>query len=155
MSHTLDFETVVQDAEALKRALLRMEVPESLIEIHDSPVRLNTYHKEENKIAHVVVRRKLNEHYSSDIGWERNDEGLFVGHIDEYHYCGEPTPPWYDAAWQKKLYTYYNVEATKIAFERQGMEYTESQDKQGRIQLRAKFKAAPVKANKIKIHTTR
>ena len=156
MSHTLDFETVVTDPQALVRALKRMGVPEQDIEIHEIAVRLNTYHEEEHKIAHVIVRRNLGcdySHRNSDVGWEHNDEGVYVGHIDEFDYQNRTC---FDKDWQQKLYTYYNVEATKIAFENKGMDYVETKDKAGRIQLRAKFaKATAAKSNKIKIHATR
>lgn len=152
MSHTLEFETTITNQEALIRALKRMGVPEHLIEVHETAQRLKTYHSEEYKKAHVIVRRDIDRFLSgahSDIGWERNEDGVFVGHIDEYDYrigmvC--------DKEWQQKLYTYCNVETLKMEYERQGMEYTESLDAQKRIVLRAKFKA-PVTVNRIKTHT--
>ena len=116
---------------------------------------MHTYHEEECKFAHVVVRRRIDDFCrgkSSDAGWEHNEEGVYIGHIDEFNYRVGDT---FNSTWQQKLYTYYNVEATKIAFEKEGMEYTETTLKDGRIQLRAKFKTAPVSENKIKVHTTR
>ena len=151
MSHTLTFESVVMDQRALVRALVRIGVSESCIEVHEEPVPMRNYHENEETKANVIVRRKVFAgSRNSDIGWERTDEGTFVAHIDSYNY-GDATH--FSEAWQQRLYTYYNVEATKIAFEKEGLEYTETTDTDGRIQLRAKFKAAPVKTNKIKVHS--
>lgn len=156
MSHTLDFETVISDQDALIRALVRMGIERDKIEVHEKPALMNTYHGED-KMAHVIVRRNLNsfsEGRNSDLGFERNDEDLFVGHIDDYDYNNGIQC--YDKEWQQKLYTYCEVETAKISFEKKGMEYTETKDQQGRIQLRAKFKViAPENKSRIKIHTAR
>ena len=154
MSHTLEFETTITNQEALIRALKRMGVPENLIEVHETAACLRTYHTEEYKKAHVIVRRSLENgcHWMgrhSDIGWERNEDGVFVGHLDEFNY---EVLFHADKEWQQRLYTYCNVETLKIEYERQGMEYTETLDAQKRIVLRAKFKA-PVTVNRIKTHT--
>jgi hypothetical protein len=155
MSHTLDFETVISDQDALIRALVRMGIERDKIEVHETPVCLRTYHNE-NKVAHIVVRRNLVDNFNgraSDLGFERNDEGLFVGHIDDFQYPGVTC---YNEEWQQHLYTYCEVETAKISFEKKGMEYTETKDQQGRIQLRAKFKViAPENKSRIKIHTAR
>jgi hypothetical protein len=142
MSHTNDFTTVISDQEALVRALVCMDIPREQIEVHETPVRLKTYHEEEVKHAHVVVRRRLWVGKHSDVGWERNDEGLFVGHVDDYNYTGSPC---YDTDWQRKLYTHCNYQTLKLEYERRGMEITETKAKDGRLQLRAKFKKVAVK----------
>jgi hypothetical protein len=140
MSHFNDFETTITDPDALVRALARMGIQEKDIEKHSTAVRLNGYHAEEKNNAHVVVRRKVFGTANSDIGWELKD-GKYVAHIDEFDY-GNGSP--FNKIWQTKLYTYYNVEKSKIEFEQRGIEYTESKDDKGRIQLRAKFKAQNV-----------
>jgi hypothetical protein len=149
MSHTLDFTTNVMDQDCLVLALKRMGVPESSIQVHEKATLMATFHPEERKHAHVIVKRKVFKgRFNSDIGWEKNDEGLFVGHIDEFAYNGSPH---YGKEWQAKLYTYYNVEVTKKAFTQQGMEIIETKNEKNQIVIRAKYKAAPVQANKIKI----
>lgn len=144
MSHTLSMEAKVSNKEALITALKRMGVPENLIEVHETPVRLRTYHPEENKHAHIIVRRNLAERFSgrtSDIGWEQTDEGLFVAHIDEYDYTGTPC---YNRNWQNRLYTYCLVETAKKECELKGYTPVESLDSTGRIVVSAiakKFEA--------------
>jgi hypothetical protein len=155
MSHTLEFETTITNVDALVRALKRMDVSENLIEVHETAQRLRTFHENENKRAHVIVRRFLQKGNNwkgkhSDIGWEFNKEGVLIGHIDEFEYDDNPC---YDHEWQTKLYTYCEVEAAKIAFEKQGMPYVEKTDKQGRIELRAKFAKAQENKNRAKTYT--
>jgi hypothetical protein len=156
MSHTNDFETVISCEEALIRALVRMGIPREEIEVHETPVCLRTYYDGDPiKRAHIVVRRDLENFCSgrySDVGWEKNDEGLYVGHIDEHDYSGCSH---YDKNWQERLYTYCNVETLKLEYERKGMEYKEVKTQDGRLQLRAKFKTAPVKTDRIKTHMRR
>jgi hypothetical protein len=148
MSHTNDFTTVIGDQEALIRALVCMGIPREQIEVHETPVRLRTYHEEEVKYAHIVVRKPLerdvnwiNRH--SDAGWERTDEGLFVGHVDSYNYGSHV--PHFSEEWQQKLYTHCNYQTLKLEYERRGMEVTETKEKDGRLQLRAKFKKVATK----------
>jgi len=135
MSHNLTFESTCDNEVALKRALIRSGVPENLIEVHETPVRLNTYHEEERKYAHVVVRRKVfSKMYNSDIGWERNSEGMFVGHIDEHNYGDAPV---YNAEWLTRLYTYYNIEVNKMSYEKRNIPYEEKIGADGRVEIRA------------------
>jgi hypothetical protein len=151
MSHTLEFETTITNQDALVRALKRMGVPENCIEIHETATRLNTYHTEEHKFAHVIVRRRVfNNRHSSDIGWELVD-GVFKAHVDDFEYGGSSIH--FNKEWQQKLYTYCNVETMKAEFGKQHMECTETVDKQGRIQLRAKFAKAQENKNRAKTYT--
>lgn len=154
MSHTLEFETTITNQDALVSALKRMGIPENLIEVHETAQRLKAYHEEEVKYAHVIVRRDLNEFCHgtySDYGWERNEEGVFVGHLDEFDYHVGPR---LTREWQQKLYTYCNVETMKAEFDKQHMECTETVDNQGRIQLRAKFAKAQENKNRAKTYTS-
>jgi hypothetical protein len=154
MSHTLEFETTITNQDALVSALKRMGIPENLIEVHETAQRLKAYHEEEVKYAHVIVRRDLNEFSlgtHSDYGWERNADGVFVGHIDGFNY---KVGPQLTSEWQQKLYTYCNVETMKMEFGKQHMECVETVDKQGRIQLRAKFAKAQENKNRTKTYTT-
>ena len=149
MSHTNDFTTVISDQEALVRALVCMGIPREQIEIHETPVRLKTFHEEEVKHAHVVVRRRLWEGVHSDAGWERNDEGLFVGHIDDYAYGVNASGLYFSQEWQRKLYTHCNYQTLKLEYERRGMEVTETKEN-GRLQLRAKFKKVAAKETSLR-----
>jgi hypothetical protein len=136
MSHTHDFEATIANEDALVTALKRMGVPEECIEVHKTPVRLRTYHSNENKVAHVVVRRNLRGNfrdYTSDIGWERKDDGTYVAHIDSYDYGNGIFAA--DDVWQQKLYTYCLVETSKIEMVNNGYEPVESLDDKGRIVL--------------------
>jgi hypothetical protein len=71
---------------------------------------------------------------SNDIGWVRNKDGKFEAIISEFD------KSYYNTEWNSKLYTYYNVEKSKMEMDARGIKYTEKIDDKGRIQLRAKFK---------------
>lgn len=141
MSHLLSMKAQVTSQEALIRALKRMGFQ---VEQHRNACPLKGYHAEDKKVAHIIVR-SLHTKIPSDIGWEFTKDGC-QAHIDEYHYHDAC----YNKTWQNKLYTHYNVEVTKMAFEAKGIPCEESLDDKGRITLRAKFKA-PEQQSRIRI----
>jgi len=135
MSHLNDFETVVSDQEALIRALGRVGITRSQIEVHNEAQNMQAYHKEDRtKKSHIIVRKNVTGSMS-DIGWE-NVDGKYIAHIDDYNY-GQRIKV--DQNWQNKLYTYYNVEKSKMSLEKRGIEYTESLYK-GKPRLVGRFK---------------
>lgn len=146
MSHFNDFETTIIDEAGLVRALCRNGFKETDIERNETPTNLFGYQgdRREQK-AHVILRRKYIGSASNDIGFEKTDDGTYRAHISDYDKSR------FDNQWLSKLYTYYNVEKSKIALEEKGIPYTETIDKKGRIQLRAKFKTSDVNTSRIKV----
>jgi Protein of unknown function (DUF1257) len=147
MSHLLDFKTQVTDKNALVRALERMGF-KGKVEVFDKAQILNGYHREDNKRGHIIVR-KQNTGIPADIGFEQAEDGTYVAHIDEFHYASAPH---YNKAWQDKLYTYYNVEKSKMELEAKGISYDENRDDNGRIVIKATFKPQTNTANKVVAH---
>lgn len=146
MSHLNDFKTQVTDRTALVRALERMGF-KGKVKVYDTAKRLNGFHSEDKKFAHVLVTK---EHTGipADIGFEQTADGTFVAHIDDYKYW---TGIQYNQAWQNKLYTYYNVEKSKMEFEAHGIEYEELKDEVGRIVVQGKFKQT-TEPGKVAVH---
>jgi hypothetical protein len=134
MSHVAKFQTAVVDLEALKRALIRMGIKPSQIEIHNQAIQAHGFHENETFMANLIVRRT--QDFGSDIGWERTKEGQYAAHLDDFNYNGIQH---YDTDWQTRLYTLYNVEKSKIELESRNIEYEETKDERGRYQIRARF----------------
>ena len=143
MSHYNDFETEITDQEALVRALCRCttqmgQLDRNKIESHKEAKNLYGYHGDmREQKAHVIIRRKYVSGAANDIGFVKDENGKFKAIISDYDSNAQ------NHTWLTKLYTYYNVERSKMEFEARGIEYTESKDDKGRIQLRAKFKTEP------------
>jgi len=142
MSHYNDFETEITDQAALVRALCRCEnrarqqIQLGMVETHTDPQHLYGYQGDRrNQKAHVIIRQQYVGSASNDIGFVKNEDGKYAAIISDFDSSH------YNKPWLTKLYTYYNVEKTKLEFENRGIAYTETQDDKGRIQLRAKFKA--------------
>lgn len=135
MSHLAKLKTSVTDAQALVRALGRMGIDKSRIEVHDKAIQAKGYHQEETFNANVIVRK--NGSFGSDIGWEKDGRsGVFAAHLDEYNYSSGQH---YSKEWQNRLYTFYNVEKAKMELEAKGIEHEELVDDVGRVQVRARF----------------
>lgn len=139
MSHLNDFESVATDQEALIRALCRMGFTRAQIEVHETAQRINGYHVEDDKVGHIIIR-KQHSNIPSDIGWEKNEDGIFVGHVDSYNYSWVSKARHYNEKFNNELFTYYNVEKMKMDMEGKGIEYKESLDAKGRPMLVGKFK---------------
>ena len=146
MSHSLNFETQINDVEALVRALLRVERPKGTkcftrnqIEIHEKASMMKTYQGINLREANVIIRQR-DIGLSNDIGFVKESTGFYTGVIDSYQ--------GYDEPWLTRLYTYYNVEKSKIELEKKGIKYTEDKDEKGRIRIKARF--ATEKTERIK-----
>lgn len=136
MSHVATVKTKIRNPQALVRALTRVGIPQNRIEIHEQAIQCHGYHREEKFMANVVVRKGDS---GSDIGWERDKDGTYVAHIDDYHYCGQH----YSTEWQNQVATYCGVETTKMELDSQSIEYTEARDDRGRTQIRFKLAEDP------------
>lgn len=141
MSHLTSMGCCVADVEALVRALVVMGVNRNQIEVHEQAKQLRTYHAEESKPANVIVRRSVFGHSHSDLGWAKQKDGTYVAYVDDFDYRqGSNEASLYcSKTWQNKLYTHYNVELAKMELESKKIPYTETRDKQDRIQIRAQF----------------
>lgn len=151
MSHLLDFKTCVTDRTALVRALERMGF-KNKVEVHDKAVLLSGHMIDTGrKLANVIVRKQYTG-IPADLGFEEKVDAdgntTFVAHIDEYNYSGMQ----YNKSWQDKLYTYYNVEKSKMELEAKGIDYSEQKDDKGRIQIKATFKKEANDPNKLMVH---
>ena len=114
------------------------------IEVHDKAQNLYGYKNDRREqTANVIIRRKHINSSSNDIGFALNKEGRYGAIISEYD-----NQSGFTQGWLTKLFTYYNVEKTKMELESRKIAYVEDKDDQGRMRLRAKFTAD---ANKPKI----
>lgn len=141
MSHYVGIETQVTDGHALCRALGRMGFSPHQIERFDVGQPLYGYQGDKRKEkAHVIIRKKYVGPSANDIGFEKKDDGHYVAHISEFdqgigEYSGGTGK--YGKKWQENLFTYYGVEAAKMGYESNHVEYTEDEDEEGRPRLRA------------------
>lgn len=151
MSHYNDFETTITDEKALVRALCRCNTRDSikvtvdLLEVHKDPQNLYGYHNDvRDQKAHVIMRRQIVGSAANDIGFVKNADGKYNAIISDFDRT------FYNQDWLNKLYTYYNVEKSKIELETRGIKYHESLDSKGRIQLCAKFETK-TSGNRVKV----
>jgi hypothetical protein len=141
MSHFNNFETIITDKEALIRALCRCDnrngniFRKNQIEDHNEATHLYGYQDDQRaQKANIIIRRHNVGGAANDLGFiEAN--GTYKAIISDYD------SGFYNKQWLGKLTTYYNVEKSKMELDAKGIAYTEVKDAQGRIQLRAKFKA--------------
>jgi hypothetical protein len=142
MSHFNDFETEITDEEVLKKALCRCRnrenqlIKDNWIESHEKPTNLYGFQNDKRQQkANIIIRRDYVGGAANDLGFIKGPEGKYIAIISDYD------RGYYNKSWMGRLMTYYNIEKTKKEFDAKGVEYTESKDDQGRIQLRAKFKS--------------
>ena len=152
MSHYNDFETQITNKDALIRALCRCDTllgrnwVTTDIEVHDQAQHLYGYKGDVRpEVAHVIIRKGKIHVAANDIGFVKAENGKYRAIISEYD------QKYHNPLWQSKLYTYYNIECSKIALEKKGMTYTEVIDDKGRIQLRSKFTVQT--SSKIKVRS--
>ena len=151
MSHLNEAKTRIKNQEAFIRALCNVTgLDRNQIEVHDEAVRLNGYHKEEVKHAHILIRQ-ANTKIPSDIGWERGEDGYFTAKVDDYDYSWIHGRVVYDRRWQAKLQTQYNIETEKMALDERNIPYICVQDSKGRTQIRAKFVTDPADQYQINV----
>jgi len=130
MSHYVDVETEIQNQSALVRALERLGFKDK-IEIHSIPQNLYGYQGDLRKQkANVIIRKKHVGRAANDIGFEKTSNGRFIAHISEFDHNK------YGQSWQRKLFTYYGVEAAKIECEKMSYTYTETVDEKERPRLK-------------------
>lgn len=133
MSHLNEMKTKMSDREMLVRALMRhMHLQRQDIEVHDRAVRINGYHKEDNFVGNVIVRKNKSG-IPSDIGWELKN-GNFVGHVDSYDYRGlgwAGATIRLDDNWNQGLQQSYNQEVIKQGLTDKGYTIRESVSKDG------------------------
>jgi len=138
VSHFVSIKTKVRDRLALVRALVRMGFSKDQIEVCDAAREMSDYYGGK-KMANVIIRSR-HSGIPSDIGFEKSKDGVYVAHVDEYKYSGGTH---YNAAWQKKLYTYYGVEKAKMELDKQGhkigVNYFEDVDEKERPRLRVRL----------------
>lgn len=140
MSHYNDFKTQITDPMALVRALKRVRTrthpwTEKDIEVHGTAVALYGYHGDKRaQTANIVIRRHNVQGAANDLGFVMEKDGTYTAIISDYDQS------YYNKTWQAELYTYYNVEKSKMEFESHGIEYEESKDEVGRIVVQGKFK---------------
>lgn len=142
MSHYLAMETQITDQEALVRALCRSisratskEFTRGQIEVCEPARHLYGYKGDQREqTANVILRRQHVGGSSNDVGFVKGPNGTYsaiVSDFDRENGYGQP--------WLTRLYTFYNVEKAKMEMDSRGVQYTETKDDRGRIQLRAKF----------------
>lgn len=153
MSHYLDFKTSISDPKALVRALCRCANrigrawTEADFEVHEQADHLYGYQNDvRDQTANVIIRRRLVGSMANDIGFARDAEGNYNAIVSEFD------QGFYNAQWREKLYTYYNVEKSKMELEAKGIDYTEQKDNQGRLQIEATFKKETSNPSKIALH---
>jgi hypothetical protein len=115
-----------------------MGIQQSQIQCYEKAVRCHGFHENETFNANVVVRHKGS--FGSDIGWEKNPDGTYTSHIDNYNYKSGGGEQHYDDAWQNKCYTRYNVEKSKMELEARNIPYVEGRDDNGRTTITARFR---------------
>jgi hypothetical protein len=153
MSHLDEFQTEMNDLEALIRGLCRMGFTRDQIQTYTKAQDIIGYHgTDDRKVGHVIIR-KDHTRIPSDIGWEMKN-GNYVGHVDAFDYTGSG---WssrikggqnnviYDQRWHVQLLNNYNLEKSKMALQARGIPCTECKDARGRLQLRAIMKVNKLK----------
>ena len=84
MSHFVECKTEFKDPQALIAALVECGFSESQIEAHAESVPLYGYQGDVRpQQAHIVIRRQHIDSGANDVGWERQDDGLYKGWISE------------------------------------------------------------------------
>lgn len=142
MSHFVPIKTSMKDVDSLVDALVAMGFKRENIEVHKTATTIRDYHKDTKK-ANVAIRKEYTG-IPSDIGFEKETDGTFTSHLDDYDYSGwgnsKNSVPRYDEAWSSKLQLNYNMEASKKSFKQNGWEFTETRDKDNNPVLLAREK---------------
>jgi len=130
MSHYLDLKTTITDAEALARALTRMGIPRSAIQIHNKAVDMDGWNGQQRKANVLVKKQWIHDHQQqcdmkagyaySDMGFIQEADGSYKALVDDHNFS---------PAWVQKMSTYYNVEKTKIELDAKKITYSESTEK--------------------------
>jgi hypothetical protein len=126
MSHYLDMKVPLTDPEAIVRALGRMGIPQSAVEVHQKPVTLIGY-SGETRQANIIVRKQWLESHRdqvkmqgytcyADLGYQEQKDGTYKAFVDDHNFNPE---------WVKKMSTYHNVELAKIQLDAKKIKYTE------------------------------
>lgn len=130
MSHYLDIKTAITNKDALIKALIRKGFKAEQIEYHKDKDNLYGYQGDKrNQKANVIIRRKDVGQASNDIGFNQKEDGTFEAIISQYDSTR------YNQKWLNEVGTFHNVENAKEAFAKNGWDYTESINEEGKIQL--------------------
>ena len=130
MSHYLDIKTCITNEDALIKALIRKGFKPEQIEVHKEATNLYGYQgdKRQQK-ANIIIRRKDVGSASNDLGFVKKEDGTYEAIVSKYDSRK------YNEQWLNDVGTFHNVENAKEAFSRNGWDYTETVDNEGRIQL--------------------
>ena len=122
MSEYVEVKTAFQDPTALVAALMETgHWKAEQIEVHPEVQNLYGYHGDvRSQRAHIIIRRAYVGPASNDIGFERQADGRFVGHISEY----DRTSRGYNEEWNRRLRQNYAFHATRIPQEARGRRVT-------------------------------
>jgi hypothetical protein len=108
-----------------------------MIETHEKAANLYGYQSDRREQkANIIIRRNHVGGFSNDLGFVKTADGTYQAIISDYDSSH------YNKNWLGNLQMHYNIEKTKMAFESKGINYVETKDDKGRIQLRAKFQDA-------------
>lgn len=139
MSHNLDMKTSMIDPEAIARAFTHLGFSAAAIKIHKTPVTMRNWKGETMpQKANVIVNyqdvSRVGDYPSNDIGFERGADGVYKCHMDDGFLTRH-------TEFMNKLGTYYNYEKSKMELDARKVQYEETMDKLGRLQLKVAFKA--------------
>lgn len=152
MSHYLDFQTVMSDTEALRRALLHMETPRhsqglpaGTIEVHKTAQHLYGYKNDQRaQTAEIIIRKGNVQQAANDIGFSKQPDGTYKAIISEFD-----RGKYFKEDWLTRLGTYYNYEKSKIELENRKVQYEERKDSKGRLQLKVVFKTKTKQSQRV------
>ena len=83
MSEFVVVDTCINDVNALCAALADLDIVESQIEIHDTPVKLEGYAGAKERKANIVIRRD-HLHSGYDVGFELKEDGTYRIWMGDY-----------------------------------------------------------------------
>ncbi len=129
MSHYTTLKTKLIETGALIKAL--SDVGFSSVEIHDKAQHLYGYQGDERRqTAEVIVRREFVGHASNDIGFKRNEDGVFDAIISGYDRSK------FDDKWLRSLMHRYAYHAARDRLQQQGFDVvSEEKNADGQVHL--------------------
>ena len=130
MSEFVVVDTCINDVEALQASLAELDIPESQIEVHATPVKLNGYSGAKERKANIIIRR---EHLCGgyDVGFELKEDGTYRIWMGDYS-CDKLTKAIHD---KKLLRLYAKHKLLKEVESQYGLRIDSCEEKGEKIEI--------------------